>query len=177
MFLSSKMLLVCVVLFQSGPGGGGQGGPGGGPPLQACTCLMVDGTQSCQSLFGARPDPSASLSCSDQICSATTNAQGALDPTCPLPVGNKVTKSEPVEVWQTEMLKYKPPGPGQQGMDRYPTTQWPCNTEYFCFDCYERTNISPRGMYCATSITPIDWIPLYGLCTNSQVCNGEGGVQ
>lgn len=72
MFLGLQLGLICVVLFQGGPGGGG-----GRPPLEACTCLMVDGTQSCKSVYGPYPGLVVPPPDCDDLCQAT------VPPACP----------------------------------------------------------------------------------------------
>lgn len=166
MFFGIQLRLICVVLFQGGPGGGG-----GRPPLEACTCLMVDGTQSCATAFGAWPGPNPSkIICDTKICDATT------PPTCNKPAPNTWRENMSPAQWATEHIKYKVPGAGEQGMQRKQTTGWVCTVDYTCNDCEWFGDKSPAGYYCTPTYVSVNRLQLYGLCTNAQVCNGEGGT-
>jgi hypothetical protein len=166
MFFGIQLGLICVVLFQGGPGGGG-----GTPPLEACTCLMVDGTQSCKSVYGTRPGLIEPPSDCDDLCQAT------VPPSCPesAPIDWTVYVSE--DQWKSDFVHYKVPGPGESGMERRRTSEFNCSTDFKCDKCKLFENIQPNGWYCVTSETPQMPIGLFGLCTNAMPCTGSGGVE
>lgn len=166
MFFSSQLVLILIVLFQGGPGGGGPGG-GGQPQLEPCTCLMVDGVQTCQQ-FGPWPGANPPrINCGVNLCGATLPL-----PSCTMPPPNKTEESVNLNSWISEHVKYRVPKLGEVGWDRKPTGHYACVTEVKCHGCFEDLEADPPGNYCSTREIDIKKITLYGLCTDAQMCYG-----
>lgn len=79
--------------------------------------------------------------------------------------------------WNPDFVHYKAPGPGETGMERTPTSEFNCQTDFKCDKCKLFENIQPNGWYCVPSETPQKPISLFGLCTNAMPCTGSGGVE
>jgi len=158
----SAILLVCVVLLEFGPGGGGPGGGGPGGPVP-CTCLMLDETESCLK-FGVWPGLGPiPIRCHAEICVATTNTNGELEPTCPL-AEIRLTRATPQLEWATEVPRFVTPPLGSKGKMRTPSEKRVCTFDVYCGGCLQNNDASPPGEYCMYQNIGKDVIQLYALC-------------
>ena len=159
----STILLVCVVLLEFGPQGGG--------PVP-CTCLMSNGTQSCQTNFGPRPNPVPdAINCGSQLCTATSP-----DPTCPINANTRWTNPGPPEHWVVELARFSPPPPEAKGHLREHVLSHTCTHKYYCSLCQENLQASPPGSYCLKQSFSDQYIQLYALCLDNgqmQECFGN----
>ena len=155
MALCLKILFVCIMMLN--------------PKREACTCLMLDGTQSCLSNYGAWPGANPPpVNCGLKVCDATVPL-----PTCNKPAPNQWDEAVDQNSWITEFPKFKAPNPGQKGMERKVTAHQDCVETSTCNGCTENLEAVPPGFYCSSSSAPKKHFALHGLCTNAKECDGE----
>jgi len=152
----SAILLACVVLLEFGPQGGG--------PVP-CTCLMSNGTLSCLSEFGPRPQEQPdTVNCVAQICQATLP-----HPTCPINESIRWTNPTNVTSWIIESPKFTVPPLGSVGQMRTPLAVQVCTFDSFCSGCKFNPQIKQT--------VEKQSYPLYALCLDGagqpQQCEGN----
>lgn len=158
MFVCLPVVFSVSMALAQGPGGGGQGG--GGP--QACSCLIQDGTFSCNT-YGVWAPNEIPYPCTTVQC-----VSGA----CPLQKElTKTRERESEEDWDTLHPKYKAPIHPQQGQAlKTAEIGYKCFQDNFCAECspQEARPSLPVGDYCTGMSENITGLGKFLVCKDAQ---------
>jgi hypothetical protein len=149
----------------------GQTTGGGTPGPVACTCVVQDGTTSCQVLYGNRVDtPQQTIDDYSNTC-VRTRCTGT---TC----NNPPPGQHPLQVdvspvnWGTLRVAFRTPVAPETGVAMESNVAYSCQEIHFCNECiyYDRRPGLSAGKYCAKKIYYGKAVPGYAPCPAPVQC-------